>query len=64
MVCNDKEIKKLQEARNRLGDRAEWELRNMKKALSMFPILNSPEENQRLEDVNTTLKLRNRCVKK
>jgi len=64
MVCKDNELKKLQEARNRLGDRADWELKNMKKALSMFPILNSPEENKRLEDVKTLIKLRNKCVRK
>jgi len=39
-----------------LGDRAIWELRNMKKALETFQILNTEEENQRLEAVNTILK--------
>lgn len=39
-----------------LGDRATWELKNMKKALSMFPILNTDEENERLEAVKVMLK--------
>ena len=64
MVCKDNDLKKLQEAKNRIGDRAEWELKNMKKALSMFPILNTPEENQRLKDVEIIIKLRNKCVRK
>lgn len=46
----------LQEAKNILGDRARWELLNMKKALSMFPILNSKEENLRLEAVKIMLR--------
>ena len=44
------------EALNLLGDRAIWELRHMKKALSMFELLNTPEENQRLEAVKTLLR--------
>lgn len=46
----------IQEAKNILGNRSEWELKNMKKALSMFPILNSEEENKRLEAVKLLLK--------
>ena len=45
-----------EEALNIVGNRAKWELKNMKKALSLFPILNSPEENQRLEAVKILLK--------
>lgn len=45
-------------AREILGDRATWELKNMKKALSSFPILNSEEENERLEAVKVMLKER------
>ena len=62
--CSNIEIKALVKARSRLGDRAEWELKNMKKALQMFPIMNTPEENQRLKDVKTILKLRNKCIRK
>lgn len=39
----------LEQARAILGDRAKWELTNMIKALSMFPFLNSDEDNQRLK---------------
>lgn len=39
-----------------LGNRAKWELQNMKKALSTFPILNTEEENERLEAVKTLLR--------
>lgn len=37
------------EAKKILGDRAEWELIHMVKALSMLSLLNTDEENQRLE---------------
>lgn len=47
-------------AREILGDRATWELKNMKKALSSFPILNTEEENQRLKAVKVILKERNK----
>ena len=50
----------LQEARNILGDRATWELRNMKKALEMIPFFNTQEEDERLEAVKIELKERNR----
>lgn len=46
----------LQKAKEILGDRATWELKNMKKALSMFVILNTPEENERLKAVKVMLK--------
>jgi len=46
----------LQEAQDILGDRATWELKNMRKALSMLQILNTPEDNKRLEAVKTLLK--------
>ena len=45
-----------QKARQILGDRATWELKNMRKALSMLSILNTPEEDERLEAVKTMLK--------
>lgn len=44
------------EAKEILGDRATWELENMKRALSSFPILNTAEENKRLEAVKVMLK--------
>ena len=52
------QLRELKRAEYRLGNRADWELKNMRKALSMFPILNSPEENQRLKDVKTVLRYR------
>ena len=61
--CTTKEIKALAKSKQRIGDRAEFELRNMKKALGMFPIMNTPEENQRLKDVKTVLKLRKKCIR-
>ena len=45
-------------ARAILGNRATWELSAMKKALTMFPILNSDEDNERLEAVKVMLKAR------
>jgi len=45
-----------QKARQILGNRATWELKNMRKALSMLSILNTPEEDERLEAVKTMLK--------
>jgi hypothetical protein len=39
-----------------LGDRADWELRKMRHALEMFPILNTEEDNERLEAVKVLLK--------
>ena len=38
-----------------LGNRATWELQNMQIALTMFPILNTEEDNKRLEAVKTLL---------
>ena len=46
----------LTEATGILVDRAIWELKRMKKALSTFPILNTEEEKNRLEAVKTMLK--------
>ena len=48
----------LEEAKEILGDRATWELKNMKRALSSMPILNTDEDNQRLEAVKVMLKHR------
>jgi hypothetical protein len=48
----------LKESQEILGDRATWELRNMEKALSMMPILNTPEDKKRLEAVQVMLKHR------
>ena len=44
------------QAKEILGDRATWELLQMKKALSMLPIFNSNEDNLRLEAVKVLLK--------
>jgi hypothetical protein len=48
----------IKEAKEILGDRATWELKNMKRALMMLPILNTDEDNQRLEAVKVMLKYR------
>jgi len=45
-----------EEAEEILGDRTIWELKNMKKALEMLSILNSPEDDKRLEAVKVLLK--------
>lgn len=39
-----------------VGNRARWELLAIKKALSMYSWLNTPEENARLLAVKTLLK--------
>jgi len=44
------------EAREILGNRATWELQHMKRALEMLPLLNTPEENTRLDAVKVMLK--------
>jgi len=46
---------KVKEAKEILGDKAIWELINMRSALSLCSILNSEEENKRLEAVNVLL---------
>jgi len=46
------------EAKRILPNHARWELLNIKKALSSFNMLNTEEENQRLEAVNILLKSR------
>lgn len=44
------------EAKEILGDRAKWELRAMKRALKTLGILNTDDDNLRLEAVKTLLK--------
>jgi hypothetical protein len=39
-----------------VGDRAHWELVNIKKALTFMGALNTPEEDERLEAVKVLLK--------
>ena len=46
------------QAKEILGDRATWELKNMKRALSFCGALNTAEENERLEAVKVMLKER------
>jgi len=41
-----------------MKNRATYELKNMVKALSMFELLNTDEENQRLEDAKKELRKR------
>jgi len=48
----------LKEAEEILGNRATWELRQMRKALETFPIMNTEEENERLEAVKILLRKR------
>lgn len=48
----------IKEAIEILGDRATWELRAMKKALTIRQFLNTEEENRRLEAVGIMLKNR------
>lgn len=38
----------IEQAKKTLGNQAEWQLRHIIKALSTFPILNTPEDNERL----------------
>lgn len=45
----------IEKAREILGNRAGYELVHMRKALSTFPILNTDEENERLEAVKVLL---------
>jgi len=49
-----------QEARNIVGDRADWELRLMNDALSGLQFLNTGAENERLEAVKVLLNSRER----
>jgi len=59
--CSKSEREAVKRAENLIGNRADFELRNMKKALSMLSALNSPQDNQRLKAVKTILKLRKKC---
>ena len=47
-----------EQAKKILGDRPAWELKNIVRALSMFRLFNTPEENERLEAAKVILKLR------
>lgn len=54
----------VEQAKEILGDRAAWELKVMVKALSKLPMLNTDEENKRLEAAKAMLKyLRSKGVK-
>lgn len=62
--CLRSEMDSFREAHGRLGDRADWELRQMKKALSTLGgFFNDEDDTQRLKDVNTVLRLKKRCRK-
>tara|TARA_Y100000114_G_scaffold82624_1_gene76282 strand:- start:525 stop:683 length:159 start_codon:yes stop_codon:yes gene_type:complete len=41
-----------------MKNRATWELKNIVKALSMFELLNTEEENKRLQEAKQELKRR------
>ena len=43
---------------NKMKNRATWELKNMVKALSMLELLNTEEENKRLQEAKQELKRR------
>lgn len=45
----------IEQAKSILGNQAEWELKHMIKALNMFSILNTPEDNQRLKAARVIL---------
>jgi hypothetical protein len=44
-----------EQAKKTIGSRAEWELKHIIKALSAFPILNTPEDNERLKAARVLL---------
>jgi hypothetical protein len=50
------------QAKNYLGDRVEWELINMKKALTSMRALNSEEDEKRLAAVKIILKNKRKSV--
>jgi hypothetical protein len=41
-----------------VGNQPDWALRNMVRALSSLPLLNTPEDNQRLEAAKLVLRHR------
>jgi hypothetical protein len=43
-------------AKEILGNKADWELKAMRKALKMLPFFNTEEDNERLEAINTYFK--------
>ena len=47
-----------QQALTIVGNKATWELKAIKKALSMLSLLNTPEENLRLQAVTVLLSKR------
>tara|TARA_R100000458_G_scaffold54774_1_gene58150 strand:- start:107 stop:364 length:258 start_codon:yes stop_codon:yes gene_type:complete len=55
LIIYESEIKR--EVKN-MKQYATWELKNMIKALSIMPVLNTDEENKRLEKAKQELKLR------
>ena len=53
----------IKEARAIVGNRADWELRNMVKALESFPALNSEADNERLQACKVVLKANGKNLK-
>jgi hypothetical protein len=43
-----------------MKNEATWALKNMVKALSLLEVLNTPEENKRLQDAKRELRRRNK----
>ncbi len=50
----------LKEAQQIIGGEPTWSLKNMKRALSIMDIFNTPEENRRLEAATIVLRHRRR----
>ena len=46
----------IEEAKKIVGNRPKWELKNMVKALSLMPWMNTPEDEKRLEAGKLLLK--------
>lgn len=45
-----------EQAKKIIGNQPKWAIKNMVKALSMHPWLNTPEENQRMQAAKIVLK--------
>lgn len=46
----------LDQAKSIIGNRSEWELKHMIRALNMFSFLNNPEDTERLKAAKLVLK--------
>lgn len=48
----------LEKAKRIVGNQATWALKNMVKALNLLPLLNTPEDDERLEAAQIVLRSR------